>query len=399
MRPGASEHCEARAVDRACALTATTRKDGLRRRAAAVGSRLVQNLGAWMLALGLSASLLGCGDDTTKDPGQSTEGFETDPFDFTTTGGPKLDLGVDTGIMTGVMEGESGCVDVQVQVEPITPTLVLLVDQSGSMTEDFSGEPRWDAIYETLMDPGDGVVANLQSTVRFGLTLYSSVDGFEGGECPILTSVDPALDNLDGIDAVFGDAEPLDETPTGESLSATAQALAAFQADGPKGIVLATDGEPDTCDVPNPQEGQQVSLDAAAEAWGLGITTFVISVGDEVGADHLQQMANVGLGRDPDDPNAAPYYQALDAQQLVDAFEEIIGSFVSCDLLVDGIVDLEQACDGSVFLDGMQLECGTDYELPDASTLRLLGEACATLQDGGQHNVDASWPCGAVDIP
>ncbi len=362
----------------------------------------MQNRSAWMLALGLSASLLGCGDDTTKgDPPQSTEGFETDPFDFT-TGGVKLDLGVDdTAGPTGVStpEGDDGCADVQVQVEPIIPTLVLLVDQSGSMTEDFSGEPRWDAIYETLMDPADGVVADLQSQVRFGLTLYSSVDGFEGGECPVLETVEPALDNRDAIDGVFGAAEPLDETPTGESLAAVAQQLAAFEADGPKGIVLATDGEPDTCDVPNPQEGQQVSLDAAAQAWDLGLSTFVISVGDEVGEEHLQQMANVGVGKDPDDPMPAPYYQALDAQQLVDAFEEIIGSFVSCELIIDGIVDLEQACEGSVSLDGAELECGTDYELPDASTLRLLGEACATLQDGGQHTVDASWPCGAIDIP
>jgi hypothetical protein len=369
----------------------------------AVISGSVQNRSAWMLALGLSAGscvgLLGCGDDTKdRDPSQSTEGFETDPFEIT-TGGVKLDLGVTSNIPTGSPEGESGCVDVQVQVEPIIPTLVLLVDQSGSMTDDFSGEPRWDAIYETLMDPDDGVVANLQSQVQFGLTLYSSNDGFEGGECPLLSSVDPALDNLDAIDAVFGPADPIDETPTGESLAAVAQALADFQADGPKGIVLATDGEPDTCDVPNPQEGQQVSLDAAAQAYGLGITTFIISVGDEVGADHLQQMANVGVGKDPDDPMPATYYQALDAEQLVDAFEEIIGSFVSCDLLIDGIVDLEQACDGSVFLDGVELDCGTDYELPDPSTLRLLGEACATLQDGGQHTVDATWPCGAVDIP
>jgi hypothetical protein len=386
-------------VDRGGSLTEATRNDGLQRHATRVGSCLVQIRSAWMLALGLSASLLGCGDDTTGDPVQSTEGFDTDPF-AGTTGGVRLDLGVDTGIPTGIiMEGDSGCVDVQVQVEPVIPTLVLLVDQSGSMTEDFAGQERWDAIYQTLMDPGDGVVANLQSTVRFGLTLYSSNNGFEGGECPLLATVDPALDNLAAIDAVFGPAEPIDETPTGESLAAVAQALAAFEADGPKGIVLATDGEPDTCAVPNPQEGQQVALDAAAQAWDLGLTTFIISVGDDVGADHLQQMANVGVGRAPDDPMSAPYYQALDAQQLVDAFEEIIGSFVSCDLLVDGIVDLEQACDGSVFLDGVELDCGTDYELPDSMTLRLLGQACATLQDGGQHTVDASWPCDAVQIP
>lgn len=367
-----------------------------------VRSFFVKHSSAWILALGWVTAISGCpGDTTDRDPTQSTEGFDTDPFDFTTSG-TKLDVAADgpnlpTGMPPEFTSGD--CVDVQVQVDPIIPTLVLLVDQSGSMTEDFGGEERWDAVYETLMDPANGVVASLESSVRFGFTLYTSNDGFAGGECPMLTTVEPALDNHMAIDDVFAASNPGDETPTGESLAAVAQQLADFQADGPKGIVLATDGEPDTCAEPNPQNGQQESLDAAAQAFDLGLTTYVISVGDDVGAEHLQELANVGVGKDPNDPMPAPYYQALDAQQLIDAFEEIIGNFVSCELLIDGEVDLAQACDGTVLLDGVPLECGTDYELPDQSTLLLLGSACATLQDGGDHAVDASWPCGAVDIP
>ncbi|MCA9707992.1 MAG: VWA domain-containing protein [Myxococcales bacterium] len=349
-----------------------------------------------MLAAGL---LAGCPDATDRDPPQDTEST-TSPFGFT-TGDVKFDIGVGSGPPTGMPPEitEGGCAEVQVQVEPTIPTLVLLVDQSGSMTSDFSGQTRWEAMYETLMDPANGVVATLESQVRFGLTLYTSEDGFDGGECPLLTTVDPALENYQAIDAEFAPASPVDETPTGESLAAVAQQLAAFQAEGPKGIVLATDGEPDTCAEPNPQNGQPEALDAADLAYGLGITTYIISVGNEVGADHLQQMANVGVGKAPDDPMPAPYYQALDAMQLVDAFEEIIGNFVSCELIIEGEVDLEQACDGTVTLDGMELECGVDYDLPDSSTLVLMGEACDTLQDGGNHSVDARWPCGAVNIP
>jgi hypothetical protein len=293
----------------------------------------------------------------------------------------------------------SGCGEVSVVVTPTTPTLVLLVDQSGSMTEDFDGVERWDALYDTLMDPADGVVANLEGSIRFGLTLYTSEDGFEGGECPMLTSVGPALDNLGAIDAVYGQEQPVDETPTGESLAAVAQELAMFDEPGPKGIVLATDGQPDTCDEPNPQNGEPESTAAAQQAFDLGIKVFVLSVGPEVAQDHLQEMANIGIGKAPDDPMPAPYWQALNPQQLVDAFSEIIGSFVSCNLEVNGIVDLDKACDGTVMLDGVALECGTDWQMPDESTLELLGDACTTLQDGGEHNVSASWPCGAVQIP
>lgn len=377
--------------------------DRLRRERVAVlslfvmqGRTLVVGLG---LGLGLGAVASGgCGSPVDRTP-QETDS-DTNHFDFT-TGEVKLDLAVGSGPPTGMPPEftDGGCAEVEVVVTPVIPTLVLLVDQSGSMTSDFAGQSRWDAMYETLMDPTDGVVASLESSVRFGLTLYTSVDGFEGGECPMLTTVEPALDNYGAIDAEFSPASPVDETPTGESLAAVAQQLAAFPAEGPKGIVLATDGEPDTCAEPNPQNGQPEALAAAQMAFGLGITTHIISVGNEVGADHLQQMANVGVGKLPDDPMPAPYYQALDAQMLVDAFEEIIGSFVSCQLVIDGEVDLEQACDGTVSLDGMELECGTDYHLPDASTLELLGEACSILQDGGEHSVTATWPCGAVQIP
>ena len=56
-----------------------------------------------------------------------------------------------------------------------------------------------------------------------------------------------ALDNHAAIDAVYGNNNPQDETPTGESIDAVAGQLAAFEENGPKIIILATDGEPDTC--------------------------------------------------------------------------------------------------------------------------------------------------------
>jgi hypothetical protein len=293
----------------------------------------------------------------------------------------------------------SGCGEVTVTLEPVIPTIVLLIDQSGSMTADFGGDERWAAVYETLMNPVDGVVAQLQSQVRFGVTLYTSEDGNAGGECPILTSVEAALDNRDAIDAQYAPAIPNDETPTGESLEAVATSLSALDFEGPKAIVLATDGEPDTCETPNPQEGQPESLAAAAFAFEEGISTFIISVGNEVGADHLQEMANVGVGKDANDPMPAPYYEALDAAQLVDAFNEIVGTFISCELSIDGEVDVDKACEGTVKLDGQELECGTDWDVPNETTLLLIGQACDTLKDGASHSVDASWPCDVVVIP
>ncbi|MGH1345529.1 MAG: vWA domain-containing protein [Nannocystales bacterium] len=324
--------------------------------------------------------------------GASTGEGESSSGPFATTTSPPTTTANPDGLT-------SGCGEVTVMLEPVVPTIVLLIDQSGSMTADFGEQDRWASVYETLMDPDDGVVAQLQSQVRFGVTLYTSEDGNDGRECPILTSVEAALDNRDAIDAEYAPANPNDETPTGESLEAVAISLAALEFEGPKAIVLATDGEPDTCDTPNPQEGQPEALAAAAFAFSEEISTFVISVGDEVGADHLQEMANVGVGKDANDPMPAPYYEALDAGQLVDAFNEIVGTFISCELTIDGEVDLEKACEGTVTLDGEELECGTDWDVPNETTLLLIGAACDTLKDGASHSVDASWPCDVVVIP
>lgn len=355
---------------------------------------------SWMRTwwVGMSVGVVSCGDASSPATDETTDtgGITLTP----TETGPKLDMGdsMTTLDPTRVEGGSEGCAEVSVSVEPMTPTIVLLVDQSSSMTEDFAGQERWDALYTTLMGDG-GTVMSLQSEVRFGLALYSSSNGFEGGQCPMLTEVPPALDNYDAIDAVYDPADPIDETPTGESLAAVADGLAAFAEPGPKAIVLATDGMPDTCAVPNPQEGQPESIAAVQDAFGAGISTFVISVGDEVGEAHLQEVANAGVGKAVDDPSPAPYYVALDAGDLVTAFEEIIGEFISCEIPIDGIVALDQACEGTVLLDGVELQCPIDWQMLDESTIELLGDTCAAWKDGGSHAISASWPCGAVSIP
>jgi hypothetical protein len=355
---------------------------------------------ACVVLVGVIAGCRGAEAPPEDMEGSGSSGIELTASTSAESDTMKFDMGADETISTDpTLEGGSdGCTEVVVMVEPVTPTVVLQVDQSGSMTDDFSGMPRWDALYDTLMEPG-GVVDALQGQVRFGFALYSSMDGNEGGMCPMLTEVPPALDNYDAIDAVYDAADPMDETPTGESLGLVAMSLAMFDEEGPKAIVLATDGEPDTCAVPNPQDGQPEVISAVQAAYGDGIETYVISVGDEVGEPHLQQVANAGVGKDVDDPDPAPFYVALNAEDLVEAFDEIISGFISCQLAVDGIVDLDKQCDGTVLLDGVELECPVEWHMLDESTLELLGDACETLKDGQPHEVDASWPCDAINIP
>ena len=295
------------------------------------------------------------------------------------------------------------CGDINAVVDGLTPTVQLLIDQSGSMDADFGGSDRWNSVYSTLMGSG-GVVGELQSAVRFGLSLYTSDGGNAGGTCPVLTNVSANLDNFSAIDSVYGGVGPQGDTPTGESIDAVAAQLAADPNPGRKIIVLGTDGEPDSCAIPNPENAQeaqvtqQLALDAAKRAFDAGVRVYIVSVGDDVGAQHLQDMANAGSGLAVGGTDNAEYFVALNPQDLVDAFGTIVGGAAGCVFTINGQVDPAKASQGLVALDGDELEHGVEWTMLDGKTFEILGDSCEIIKDGHLHHVSAAFPCGVIIV-
>ena len=291
---------------------------------------------------------------------------------------------------------DQGCGLIDLELTPVIPTVVMLVDRSGSMTEDFAGVERWDAVKEALTDPNNGVAAQLESQVVFGATLYNSTGGSAGGPCPILHSVDPALDNATAIRGLFDAYGPDQDTPTAESIAAVAADFPA--ADGPRIIVLATDGNPDNCadNDAHDQTSQTMSENATQDAYAGGIETHVLSVGDQTSQSHLQRLANAGRGL-PLDSGNAPFYVANDSQELVDAFGEIIRGVRGCQVEIEGEIDPALAPDGTVVLNGTELEHGTDWRLIDNQTVELVGAACDALLDADRVDIKAVFPC-PIDV-
>lgn len=302
----------------------------------------------------------------------------------------------------------SPCAEVKVDLAPVIPTVLLLVDRSGSMTDPFGeADSRWDALYQTLMDPVTGLVKELDGQVRFGVAAYTARDrdndGQTEGACPIMNVVAPALDNYGAIQDVYGDLVPLDETPTGAAMESALAAIREVDADGPKIIVLATDGEPDTCARPNPNgtaQARTASLLAVQAAWDADVRTYVVSVGGEAvgnpqAENHMHQLANAGVGMAPDADPGAPLYVALEPAELVAAFDDIIDGVRTCTFTLEGSVT-EGGEGGTVTLDGDELDWGTDWHLLDDHTLELLGEACQAVMAGGQHTVEAYFTCEAI---
>ncbi len=292
---------------------------------------------------------------------------------------------------------DADCPDVTFQATRITPTVQLLIDQSGSMSEIFGGPTRYAALREALVGTG-GVVTALEDEAYFGATLY-----YGGAACPTLTAVSTgrALGNAGAIRTLLDGNGPASGTPTGESLQATFQEMVANPppAGSPPIIVLATDGEPDVCANGSDEVmGRMVSVAQAQAAFAAGIRVFILSVGTDVANGHLQEVANVGAGLAAATmpPAAAPYYVATTPAALTAAFQTIIGGVVSCELDLDGNVDPAQAGTGTVTLNGTALGFGTDWELVDGNTIRLIGAACTTLTTSPDPQVSASFPCGAV---
>ncbi len=358
-----------------------------------------RNLPFGVIVLALAGS--GCADPCVDDglgqdycPEQATDGGSGGGTDGGTVG-TDSDGTTDPTVGTGGGGGME-CPLLDVTLTPQEATTIILVDQSESMTAMFDMADRWEAVRTTLFDPTDGVVTELENDVRFGLSLYTSDDGFEGGTCPILTEAPPMLGNSTTMQGVFDMSMPVGDTPTGESLAAVAQGLAADPSPGEKLIVLATDGEPDTCDEPDPQNGQAQSVQAATDAFALGVKTAVISVGNEVSEVHLQEMANAGAGVVTGEPDE-PFYQALDQAALILAFQEIIGTSRDCTFTLSDALMPNAADECMVAVNGAQIPANDPdgWQQVSATEIELVGMACDDIQDG-EINISMECDCDAV---
>lgn len=372
---------------------------------------------AWRKSAVLACMLFACGGCGDDERGSGTGGVGatggtggvggTSGVGGTAGGSGIGGVGGTSGIGgTGADAGTAGaggmaCEQKTVRASRVTPNVVLIIDQSGSMTDPFGDAgSRWDVLRDFLLRDPDGLIAELQDRIRFGLALYTGSDE----TCPAINWVPPALDNHQAIADVYEPEEPEDDTPTGDAIQSVIERL---DLEGPVGpdderhptvFLLATDGMPDRCEQLNPNPHDEAiteALDAVAHAYSLDVKTFILSVGPDVADDHQQAMANEGLGRGAGDPDAE-YWEAGDDEALRDALQEIIGAQVSCDVELEGTVEPSRACELSVELNGDELTCDGDHGwtlLDDAQTVRIRGDACDTLKTSEEALLNITVPC------
>jgi hypothetical protein len=399
---------------------------------------------------------------------------ELPPDEIVPTGGSTGSGGTSS---QGGMGGGEGCIKAKVEFTPVIPNVVLLIDQSLSMTDEAGfgalveqeqlagtyvpwgcpetpGDPpdspdqadydwRWNVVRNVLFNPDKGIVKPLQDSVRFGMALYSSENGSvappggEAGVCPMLTEV-PIVEmemnfgNYDQMLEQMQCSSLVSDTPTRESLAKTAEQFADLDVKGPKIIVLATDGLPDSCACPNfvrigtstpttcldqasgaTQEEREANwvtrgdppvrmAPSAAEQYDvvqeakriyseLGIVVHVVDVStpDEPALrQHLTDIAAAAHGE---------IYDGTKPSGLVDAFQTIVDGVRSCVIDLKGMILEEKQSEGTVTLDGATLPylpdgMGDGWKLNTPSQLELVGASCELIKSG-KHDIKIDFPC------
>jgi hypothetical protein len=372
--------------------------------------------------------------------------------------------------MSGTAGTDPGiCQELSVVPTRQVPTVEILVDDSSSMYEPDSLHPNpWEMLYAALMDPATGAIKPLADQVRFGFASFRSPKGISVPEdddaCAQIVTVPIALSNYDAIDTVYqsvgkdarmpqgcGDTpntancgQTQWDTPTGHSIAKVATDLAAYSADPPgkKYILFVTDGTPNTCLVGDPNCGQDIAIAAVQNAFTSGIGTFVIGVGDIInemcdaqagrcGANHLQDIANAGVGQpvapppdsfwyqqcatkqsgtNPGTPVAtyaasdaaagtATFYTATDAAELKTALAGLLNDVISCTVDMNAIVTGDPAL-GNVAVGGVpQTYADPNGWMLEANaySVTLQGTACDAFKAGSTLNI--SFPCDPSGNP
>lgn len=367
---------------------------------------------------------IGCGSDEEADSSLNVDGGADDG---------SLQLGDGSGSDQDAGAGhdcdpQPGCNDLAVEFESLTPTVMILVDRSSSMFDiPFGDSPnRWQPLKDALVGE-NGVVRQLQDSVRFGFATYThqQINGIEG--CPLIDSVEIAENNYDPIKGLY-DTVSIDpattgpdkqlykgETPTGAAINSVLPILEADTNPGPKFLMLVTDGEPDTCATPDPQCGQDEAIAAVQSAYDQGIQTFVVGVGD-IGLEHLQDLANAGTGqpvaqREPNDCGEtgtlatysaeggnAQYHKPSDPDALRRDIGGVIGSVRSCEFTLNHEVDLDTVGQGTVLLNCEEVphDDPNGWRMNSSTELELLGSSCNGVKTAVDPFVYITFPCDVI---
>jgi hypothetical protein len=146
----------------------------------------------------------------------------------------------------------------------------------------------------------------------------------------------------------------------------------------------------------------------------------VIGIGNDVGEQHLRDVANAGSGKDVQAPTDqwkntcgsavtatyaavggdAEVFRPDTAEALATKLRALIGGVRNCSFELRGVVDVSRANECEVTLDGNPLtyEDANGWKMLTETQLEVTGQGCADIQTNSQ-TITITCPCGVVTVP
>src|SRR6478752_638302 len=370
------------------------------------------------------------------------------------TAGTIGDLGGgDPGTSGGGMGG--ACQTGGADFVPKVPTVMLLVDRSGTMFIN-QGNP-----WGTLRDGVLPVTKDLNDQVRFG---FMAITGEQtAGMCPLIDEVAPADKNYEAVAAKYMSltAPTKGESPGMLGLQRAYDVLSADMTPGDKYVLFVTDGEQDYCG-----DGNALCPTDSVVYWlqklkALNVTTMIFglpSTGDQTtyGAI-LQSFANAGAGlpvapvvtatqtvkdihdqcfyggdtnakgwqaefmtaakvddaatTDIDESQTLGNYAAVggaakvfkpdptDQTALATEFRKVLAGVKSCTFDIGGDIKVVQNLldEAHVYIEGVEVPLdmtGTNgWHMPTEQQIELVGDACTAWRMPEKNKITWDFPC------
>ncbi|MCA9658487.1 MAG: VWA domain-containing protein [Myxococcales bacterium] len=380
--------------------------------------------------------------DSDSDSGTDTDGgsdSDSDSDSGETTGG-KIECEVDADCMdpAKLCSEDRECVfnpdfcgeaDIDIEVE--TPSVVLVLDKSGSMVAnswDSDADPntpdvtRWFSLYSVV----ELIAESFDMSMNLGMVLYPSTKAkseYNINACLVEASPDVPVAPQSGGSilatmppAAASGSEIAGGTPARAGVITAFDHLLSLADDMPKYVVLVTDGAAN-CSLEAADESERFEvydealLQQVADAYAQGITTFVVGIDIENAQSETKQDGNpdatntfdklnalAEAGGMPKDGDTA-FYNSLNQIELQEALTSISKQVLPCEIPLDPVPDFPdwvevKVGDGKYQKTAIS-DCATEdgwmYVDDAKDSILLCGALCSEFQMTG--DLDAQYRC------
>jgi len=314
--------------------------------------------------------------------------------------------------------GDTECEGIDFPVAGHPPSVMLVLDRSGSMAAPTPGLTPWASCSEALVQ----ITAQMDYQIRFGLLLYPDDSSEESCAAPAQPEVPISAMNADQIAETL-ESSPISSggTPTAAALQSAYEYLAALEGETDRLVVLATDGAPNCSSSPSldcdtctwtwtycmtplsclDDEGTYGKVVEYHDFWG--IDTYVIGVGGvwEAWDEVLTTIAFLG--------GTGDYYPAetVDGpEEIIAALQGIAAEATECTFDVDwssfgwgvsqdpDLVNL--LVDGEIVASSPDCSFAGGWHWLDEDTIELCPDLCHDYKWGAASEVHASFGCETV---